>query len=118
MSRLAAWWPDGVWSPLLWGPPGCGRTTIARLLAERTGLALSHCRQLSQMWLKESPEGRGERGGLRAWAIRSGGSECWQHGNWPDAEGATRLAATGQLITVGSLRRLPGGAGRPVPPCL
>ena len=25
-------------SMVLWGPPGCGKTTIARLLAERTGL--------------------------------------------------------------------------------
>src|ERR1700681_312215 len=27
-------------SMILWGPPGCGKTTIARLLAEGTGLAL------------------------------------------------------------------------------
>src|SRR5690625_7983839 len=25
-------------SMVLWGPPGCGKTTIARLLAEQTGL--------------------------------------------------------------------------------
>ena len=30
---------NGLVSMVMWGPPGCGKTTIARLLAERTDLA-------------------------------------------------------------------------------
>ena len=30
---------DTVPSLILWGPPGCGKTTIARLLAEHTDMA-------------------------------------------------------------------------------
>jgi putative ATPase len=38
LSRMVA--PGGrMVSIILWGPPGCGKTTIARLLAERTDLA-------------------------------------------------------------------------------
>ena len=37
IGRMVA--QDRLASMVLWGPPGCGKTTIARLLAEQTSLA-------------------------------------------------------------------------------
>jgi putative ATPase len=36
LGRMVA--QQKITSTILWGPPGCGKTTIARLLAERTSL--------------------------------------------------------------------------------
>ena len=37
--RSGGWWPQGrLASMILWGPPGTGKTTIARLLAQAVGL--------------------------------------------------------------------------------
>lgn len=38
---------NGISSLILWGPPGCGKTTLARILAEQSGL---HFEQLSAIF--------------------------------------------------------------------
>src|SRR5689334_11706236 len=45
LTRMLA--RDSLASLILWGPPGCGKTTIARLLAARSGL---HFVQLSAVF--------------------------------------------------------------------
>ena len=39
-----------ITSFILWGPPGCGKTTIARLIAEHTNLYFDRYRRFFPVW--------------------------------------------------------------------